>query len=255
MGYKVHLSETCDEQGPHLITHVATTMAPLVDGECTPVIHAAMQKKNLLPSVHLVDTGYVYAQWLLNSQSEYGVSLLGPTRADYHWQARSAEGFAACNFVVDWETQVVTCPQGRTSHSWTPYINKHQNEVIKVQFSQQVCGQCGCRPQCTRGRRRSLQIQPQGHQQALQVARERETTTDYAVQYRKRAGIEGTISQGVRAFGLRRARYIGLAKTRLQHILTATAINFVRLADWLQGKPLAKTRQSRFTRLMAGATT
>ena len=214
-----------------------------------------MQKKNLLPRVHLVDTGYVYAQWLLDSQSEYGVSLLGPTRADYHWQARSAEGFAARNFVVDGMNQVVTCPQGRTSHSWTPYLNKHQNEVIKVQFSQQVCGQCGCRPQWTRGRRRSLQIQPQARQQALQIARERETTTDYAVQYRKRAGIEGTISQGVRAFGLRRARYIGLAKTRLQHILTATAINFVRLADWLQGKPLAKTRQSRFTRLMAAATT
>jgi len=231
--------------------HVETTTAPVVDGECTPIIHAALQKKNLLPSVHLVDTGYVYAQWLLSSQSDYGVNLLGPTRWDYHWQARSAEGFAARDFVVDWETQQVTCPQGRTSHSWTPYTNKHQSEVIKIQFSQQVCSQCASRPQCTRGRRRSLQIQPQAHQQALQTARERETTADYAAQYRKRAGIEGTLSQGVRVFGLRRARYVGLAKTRLQHILTATALNFVRLGYWLQGRPLARTRQSPFTRLMA----
>jgi transposase len=253
MGYKVHLSETCDQDSPHLITHVETTIAPVVDGDCTAIIHAALQKKDLLPGVHLVDSGYVSAQWLLNSQRDYGVNLLGPTRSDYLWQARAAAGFAASDFVVNWQRQQVTCPQGRTSHSWTSYLNKHQNEVIKIQFSQHTCGQCVSRTQCTRGRRRSLQVQPQVHQQALQVARKRESTVDYADQYRKRAGIEGTISQGVRAFGLRRARYIGLAKTHLQHILTATAINFVRLSHWLQDKPLARTRQSSFTRLMTVA--
>ena len=36
--------------------------------------------------------------------------------------------------------------------------------------------------------------------------------------YAKRAGIEGTISQGVRSFGLRRARYRGEAKAHLQHV-------------------------------------
>jgi transposase len=41
--------------------------------------------------------------------------------------------------------------------------------------------------------------------------------------------VEGTISQAVRAFGLRRTRYIGLAKTHLQHVLTAIAFNLARL--------------------------
>jgi transposase len=65
----------------------------------------------------------------------------------------------------------------------------------------------------------------------------------------KRSGIEGTISQGVRGFHLRQSRYIGLAKTRLQHILTAAAINLERIYAWLEGVPLAKTRISHFQKL------
>jgi IS5 family transposase len=69
--------------------------------------------------------------------------------------------------------------------------------------------------------------------------------------YKRRAGIEGTISQGVRSFGLRRARYWGQAKTHLQHVATAAAMNLSRIADWLGDIPRAKTRKSRFTRLVA----
>jgi transposase len=79
---------------------------------------------------------------------------------------------------------------------------------------------------------------------------EREASPDYKAEYARRAGIEGTISQGVRAYGLRRARYFGEAKTSLQHALTAAAINFVRMGNWLTGKPLAKPRTSAFEQVM-----
>ncbi len=69
--------------------------------------------------------------------------------------------------------------------------------------------------------------------------------------YAWRAGIEGTISQGVRSFGLRRARYRGTAKAHLQHVATAVAINFDRIAAWLEGRPRAATRTSRFAGLVA----
>jgi Transposase DDE domain len=69
-------------------------------------------------------------------------------------------------------------------------------------------------------------------------------------EYALRAGVEGTISQAVAAFGLRRARYFGWLKTHLQHVLTATALNFVRVGEWLAGTPLAKTRKSAFVRLL-----
>jgi transposase len=69
--------------------------------------------------------------------------------------------------------------------------------------------------------------------------------------YAQRAGIEGTISQGVRSFGLRRARHRGEAKAHLQHVATAVALNFSRISDWLEGGPRAAMRVSRFARLVA----
>jgi len=71
--------------------------------------------------------------------------------------------------------------------------------------------------------------------------------------YRVRAGIEGTLSQGVRAFGMRRSRYIGLAKTGLQQACTAVAMNVSRIVNWLDAKPRAKTRVTRFTALAQAA--
>lgn len=127
-GYKVHLTETCDSDTPHLITHVETTIAPKSDLEMTQPIHQA------------------------------------------------------------------------------------QHEAILQNRQQQK-------------------------------------TPHWKKRYAQRAGIEGTVSQGVRAFGLRQARYIGLAKTHLQHLLTACAINVSRLNDWLTETPLAKTRVSRFSAL------
>jgi transposase len=64
-----------------------------------------------------------------------------------------------------------------------------------------------------------------------------------------RAGIEGTISEGVRGFGLRRCRSIGLAKAPRQHVITAAAMDRSRLAAWRAGEPHGGTRVSRFARL------
>jgi Transposase DDE domain len=96
-----------------------------------------------------------------------------------------------------------------------------------------------------------LTLGPHAQYQAIQAARERQTTPAFKERYRLRAGIEGTLSQGIRAFGLRQARYLGEAKTHLQHLITATAINVARLLDWLAEVPRCKTRTSRFAALAA----
>ena len=83
MGFKVHLSETCEKDSPHLITHVETTTAPVSDDARTATIHERLKQKELLPDQHIVDTGYVDAQLLHRSQQDYGIDLVGPTRADY----------------------------------------------------------------------------------------------------------------------------------------------------------------------------
>lgn len=111
-GYKAHLTETCEEGSPALITHVETTPAPVADREVTPKIHETLKGRDLLPETHLVDTGFLDAELIVTSKEEYSVDLLGPARPDVKRQAKRGEGFDAASFTGDWEEQEATCPQG-----------------------------------------------------------------------------------------------------------------------------------------------
>ena len=122
VGYKVYLTETCDEAQPHLITHVATTAAPVADGAVTPQVHRTLEGQKLLPRTHLVDTGFLDAALLASSRRDYGVELVGPTRPDYKWQKRAGTGFEAGRFIIDWEKREAVCPEGRASSSWTEMV-------------------------------------------------------------------------------------------------------------------------------------
>ena len=75
------------------------------------------------------------------------------------------------------------------------------------------------------------------NRELLQAARERQQTEEYTSEYARRAGIEGTLSRGVRTCGMRRSRYIGMAKVHLGNLLTAVALNVLRLSEWLADKP------------------
>jgi transposase len=250
-GYSVHLTETCEEDKPHLITHVETTPAATGDVEMTQVIHQALADKDLLPGTHLVDTAYVDAQHLLTSQAEYQLDLVGRVPKDTSWQAQAARGFDLSCFQIDWQAEQVTCPVGCQSQSWRLYSDRYGNPEIRVRFRARDCRACSSRSLCTRSptRSRVLTLRPQAQHLALAAARERQTTPQFKQLYAKRAGVEGTISQAVGAFGLRHCRYIGLAKTHLQHIATAAAINFSRLFDWLRAVSRSPTRPSRFAAL------
>lgn len=94
-----------------------------------------------------------------------------------------------------------------------------------------------------------LHVRPQAAHEALQARRHAQQTPEFRQQYARRAGIEGTLSQAVRGMGMRRARYDGLSKVQLQHVLTAVAINLVRIDAVLTQTPRGKTRRSHFARL------
>jgi hypothetical protein len=96
-------------------------------------------------------------------------------------------------------------------------------------------------------------VRQREHFEALQAARQRQTTQEFKTQYAARAGIEGTLSQGIRLGDLRRSRYLGLTKTHLQQFMIATAINLLRVGAWLADMPRAHTRQSAFTKLAPAA--
>jgi transposase len=249
-GYTVHLTETCDADKPNLITHVETTPATTSDVEMTDTIHQALEEKNLLPGEHLVDTGYVDAEHLVTSETEYDLDLCGPALPDPSWQSKDESAFDVACFAIDWEAQQVRCPQGKVSHSWHTRTEKSL-PVIQVRFSSKDCTGCAARSRCTRAKTsaRVLTFKPKAQYEALQAARQRQKTLEFKERYKARAGAEGTISQGTRAFGLRRSRYIGLAKTRFAHIVTAAAMNLTRTVSWVMGVPKAQTRVSHFAAL------
>jgi transposase len=252
VGYKVHLTETCDLEQPRLITHVATTPSTTSDHAVTAQIHAALAAQDRLPAEHLVDTGYVDAELLVSSAQDYDVELCGPVPPDTSWQARAQHGYALPQFDIDWEAQSVTCPQGVQSTCWSTAQHPDYNvPVIHVRFPRATCHSCPVREDCTRARNdgRTLTFLERESYEALQARRQAQQTPAFRQQYQARAGIEGTLSQGVRALGLRRARYRGLAKTHLQHVLTAVAMNLIRLADWWREHEPRGTRIQRFLTL------
>lgn len=256
VGYKVHLTETCEPDQPRLILHAETTPATTPDDNMLDRVHTRLRERDLLPAEHLVDSGYTDADLLLRTPREYGVTVLGPVADDGSWQARTEGAFDQSRFHMDWEHGVATCPRGKTSISMGRRMHPKQGERWEVRFSRRDCTPCPFRAQCTRSRvgARLLNLMPREQREALQSARQRQDTADFRERYAARAGIEGTVSQAVRRCGLRRCRYIGHAKTHLQHVLTATAINAVRAAEWLAGQKPAQARQGTFARLqpMAG---
>lgn len=254
-GYKVHLTETVAGDGPQLITDVQTAPAPETDKEALPEIQARLAAHDLPPEQHLVDAGYVTAGHLVASQEEHAITLVGPIMEEPSWQAKEGKGYSVADFQLDWENKQATCPQGKRSAYWVKSQASYGMEIFYIWFHKKDCSVCPVRADCTRNQtqRRSLTVNAQPYHEAIQAARARQQTEEFKEQYHARAGIEGTISEAVRVTGLRKARYRGMAKTRLQHYATAAAMNVLRLGAWWLERPRAKTRQSPFLALQPKA--
>ncbi|HRI93910.1 MAG TPA: IS1182 family transposase [Accumulibacter sp.] len=250
VGYKVHLTESCDDDKPHLVTHVETTLATTADNAVVELIYTELDRKQCLPGQHLVDNGYGSGTAFVNSRDHYGVDLFGPARPDISWQAQVTDAFDISHFRIDFELRTVTCPQGHTTRQWSERLGIRGKPVIQTQFPKKLCRSCPIRERCTTDKSgRQLTFMPEPEFSALQAARQREQTDEFKEAYKKRAGVEGTISQAVGVLGMRRTRYRGLDKVHLQHLMTAAAMNLMRVLDWLSGKQRAATRKSAFARL------
>jgi hypothetical protein len=90
---------------------------------------------------------------------------------------------------------------------------------------------------------------PRRQQQAQQRIRAEQATSDWRRRYALRCGVESLISQASRLSDVHHARYRGKPKTHLQHVLTALAINLVRLDAWLTGAATTPSWISRLARL------
>ena len=228
------------------MSNIETTPAQISDVTLTAPIHDALAEKDLLPNQHIVDAGYREATLLVTSQTDHQVQLRGPVRPDSSWQAQANKGYDISCFRIDWEAQKVTCPQGQTSRQWIAAQDGWNTATIHVQFARSICLRCASRADCTRATRdpRELTLRPRAEQEALQAAGRQQQSPEWKAAYNVRAGVEGRLSQGDGAFELRQSRSIGLARTHLQHILTAAAMTIARFDAWVTDRPRAKTRIS-----------
>ena len=252
-GYKAHLTETCDDDFPCLITHVETTMATVQDVEVVDQAHADLAEQDCLPSQHLMDMAYLSSDILVSSQ-QVGVDAVGPVRADTSWQAQTEGAFDLTCFEIDWEQKRARCPMGKFSRYWHEGTGKHGKPNVNVGFNSKDCRVCESLSRCTRKttfRARHLTFPRKEECLALRTARERQQTEAFKLQYQARAGVEGLISQATVTLGMRRSRYRGRDKTHLQHVATASAINLSRAVNWLRGELKAETRISTFAALAA----
>ena len=154
---------------------------------------------------------------MVTALATWGIALVGPLLADTSAQARAGNGYARADFAIDYDSKTVTCPQGRTSASWTPCTQRGKDAIV-AHFSSADCGPCPARALCTTGKRRQLTLPPRDLAEAQAAARAAEKTIPFQADYARRAGVEGTMHQAA-SHGARRARYRGLPKTRLDHVL------------------------------------
>src|SRR6266540_1543678 len=171
-GYKVHLTETCDDDTPNLLTDITTTPASTSDFTVLPTIQDHLDARKVTPAEQIVDSGYMSAEHLLTSGADHRIDLIGPAAEDHSWQTKAANGFGAAQFVIDWDAKQATCPQGQRSVVWMERTGRHGHATTHITFSKPICAACARRADCTRSATapRALLVRERDHYAALQAA-------------------------------------------------------------------------------------
>ena len=259
LGYKPHLTETCEDPNeartPNLITNVHTTVATTPDNSATVPIHQDLTVRGLAPAEHYLDSGYPSMPTLVAARREHDITMITPLLGDSSRQARTANGYSRDAFVIEYDSRTATCPQGQTSAHWNPQV-RDGIEKIHIAFPQRACRTCDVQPACTtsKARQRRITVYPREIHELQQATRATQGSNEWRRLYQRRAGIEGTMNQAANSIGLRKTRYRGQKKVELEHYLGATAINITRLDAYFTHQPLDHTHTSRLIRPHAATT-
>jgi transposase len=240
-GYLAHVTETCSDDGPNVITDVATMPATSADTAAVAGIHERLARRGLLPAEHLADGGYTSLVHMERAGRVHQVTLTGPLPGNPTAQHRDQRGYARDDFRIDYDRKEVTCPQGQVSRGWHgPYPTSSPDAapLIVARFTRGQCQPCPVRAACTTSRDGARNVGfPPRELYDLQV-RNRADQQDPAwhKRYAVRSGIEGTVCEFAHGHGMRHCRYRGEPKAHLQHVLTAIAVNIERLSHLQPGE-------------------
>ncbi|MGW1550850.1 IS1182 family transposase [Streptomyces sp. NPDC002346] len=227
VGYLAHATETCDEGSVNVITDVATTV-PTGDSVALPGIHTRLKRRRLLPTEHLVDSGYTSVVLHDTAARAHRVTMVGPVKTDNSRQRKTGDGFARENFIIDFDRREVTCPNGQVSGNWNELPAMAPYTVVR--FDKRHCGPCPERSSCTSGAARTVNFLPRRLHELQARNRADQQDPQWQRLYASRSGVEGTMNELVNGHRMRRCRYHGVAKAHVQHVLTAIAVNIERLS-------------------------
>ena len=232
IGYKAQVAETVQEEPRSpgeptrsVITAVATQNATQSDQAGMTEVLAEQAEQNLEPpEVLYVDGAYVYAEGLHEAQTQ-GRELRGPARSS----PKLGRALPVDQFDVHVEDRKAVCPAGQTSSQCSRVQeDKAGKTIYRMEWNKAVCQACTLCNQCLGDRQTHRTIEVGQYHTLLQARRREMQTEAFKLDMQHRNGIEGTQSELVRAYGLRRARYRGLAKVRLQNYFIGAACNIRR---------------------------
>jgi transposase len=236
VGYKVQVAESVSqavlapaEPTQNFIVGVVTHAAPESDEQGAAKMAAEQQAMGLdKPSEQYVDAAYISAKDLAQAAQEQR-ELIGPAPAP----ANNNEGrFNSETFQVKVEERQALCPAGHQNSLCSRLEEKTTGKVsYRFEWESAVCATCPLRAQCIRSTDKHRTLVVGEHHTFLQGRRQEQKTPAFKERMRHRNAIEGTQSELARAHGLKRCRYRGLAKARLQNYFAAAACNSKR---WLR---------------------
>jgi len=236
VGYKVQVAETvCEatlapgEPTRNFLVGIVTHAAREGDEEGGRKMEAEQVAMGLeKPSVNYVDAAYVSAEKLVQAAAE-GRELIGPALPSPN---NNAGRFPSEAFAVQVEARRATCPAGHANSQCSRLVEKATGRVAyRFEWDTTTCAGCPLRLKCIQAEHPHRSLGVGEHHSVLQARRQEQQTDAFKARMKHRNAIEGTQSELVRAHGLRRARYRGLAKTKLQNYFTGAACNVKR---WLR---------------------
>jgi len=234
VGYKVQVAETvCEatlapgEPTRNVLTGIVTHPACQSDEAGSLLMEAEQAAMGLAkPPVQYVDAAYVSTQKLLQAQAE-GRELIGPAPSAVQKDGR----FTVEDFHIKVEERQAICPAGKTNTQCSRLEEAASGKVSYCfEFGAQ-CHDCPLRQRCVGQDQRHRSLAVGEHHTVLQARRQEQRTDAFKERLKHRNAIEGTPSELVRAHGLRRARYRGLPKVKLQNYFIGAASNVKR---WLR---------------------
>ena len=231
-GYKVQVAETaseiaCPRNEPtrNFITAIVSQSATDSDEAGMEKVFDQLEENNLgKPDSLYVDGAYVSGEKLAEAEQD-GRELFGPAPPP-----GGRQEFTSDHFQIDIEGRNAICPDGHASTNCsTLTVDATQKVSYRFEWNRRLCGGCPNASKCIGENQDHRTLTVGEHHMHLQKRRKEMTTEEFKKKMRRRNAIEGTQSELVRGYGMRKARYRGLARVRLQNYFIGTACNIKRL--------------------------